>query len=106
MQGTVRPRIAAATMHTPDNPGRDPQSFWAHIDQAAVLRLQQLDQDIEAAQKALKQQLVELCALLARDPEIVAERGLNRLLVVLEHSAHLTRHSMALVDERHQLLRW
>jgi hypothetical protein len=98
---------APAKMHSTDKPSKDSTpKLWSNIDQAAILRLQQLDHEIKATHGALRQQLDELCAFLTKDLDVVAERGVKRLLLILEHSAHLTRQSLALIDERHQLLRF
>jgi len=79
--------------------------LWSHVTADAVARLRDLEQDIGAVHATLRKQLGILRGALING-EALDERRLARLLLVLDHTTHLTRESMRLNEERRALLRW
>jgi hypothetical protein len=96
---TQETEAGAGTDETPE------QRLWAHVTPDAVARLRDVERDISAVHATLRKQLRILRGALTAG-ETLDERRVARLLVVLDHTTHLTRESIRLNEERRALLKW
>jgi len=81
------------------------ERLWAHVTPDAVAHLRDVERDISAVHATLRKQLRILRGALTTG-KALDERRLSRLLLVLDHTTHLTRESIRLNDERRALLKW